>query len=183
MNSIGKIYIDCPEQEKKGAFEVKKELTEEEYVKMLRDYSTSIGAGFIQKNNFDKKYGFYDNFKNDELNYIDAKCEIYDISGKLCNIKELYRIQRTQNAGVIIINIDTTTMNENFESEFRFWKKDSMNINNNKNINKNDRIRFLPKRELKFEIDNHMFLFSGSKIYCEYEEFKVALIIEKITEI
>ena len=29
MNSIGKIYIDCPEQEKKGAFEVKKELTEE----------------------------------------------------------------------------------------------------------------------------------------------------------
>jgi hypothetical protein len=74
-------------------------------------------------------------------------------------------------------------MEESFESEFKFWKRDSMNINNDEHIDKNSRIQFLPTKDLKFEIDNHMFLLYGCKLYCEYDRTKVALIIQQIKEI
>ena len=58
MNSRGKLFIDCPAPEKKDAFSVEKELSETEYVKMLRDYSTTIGTG-MPRNNSLKQIVFY----------------------------------------------------------------------------------------------------------------------------
>ena len=183
MNSIGTLYIDCPKQDEKDAFTLKKELSEDEYIKMLREYSTTIGAGIGKIDNFDRRYNFYENnTKKIENTYSKASAKIYDISGKPCNIKELYNIQKN-GMGIIIIDIVTSEMEESFESEFKFWKKDSMNINNDKEIDKDERIKFLPVKDLKFEIDNHLFLFSGCKLYYEYDSFKVALIIQKVKEI
>jgi hypothetical protein len=183
MNSTGILYIDCPAQEKNDAFSVNKNFTEDEYVKMLREYSTTIGAGISKINSFDKHYNFYENKINkDEIIYSKASVNIYDISGSLCDITELYNIQRN-GMGILIIEIDKSKMEDSFESEFKFWKRDSMNINNDKDIDKDERIRFLPIKDLQFEIDNHLFLFSGCKIYCEYTDFKVALIIQNIKEI
>lgn len=182
MNSIGILYIDCPPQEKKDAFNVKKELTEDEYVKMLREYSTTIGTSVSKNMN---KYGFETSapkYTEDETFFSKASAKIFNISGELCDIKELYRIQRT-GMGVLIFEINENEMEESFESEFKFWKKDSMNINNDKDIDKDERIRFLPIKNLKFEIDRHLFLLTGCKMYCEYDRFKVALIIQNIKEI
>lgn len=183
MNSIGTLYIDCPAQEKKDAFTVKKDFTEDEYVKMLREYSTTIGAGITKTDNFDRRYNFYEN-KNitEEKNFAKALVKIYNISGVLCDIKEIYKIQKN-GMGVLIIEIDSNNMDDSFESEFKFWKRDSMNINNDEEINKDERIRFLPVKDLQFEIDNHLFLFSGCKLYYEYNAFKVALIIQNVKEI
>lgn len=182
MNSIGKLYIDCPEPEKKDAFNAGKELTEAEYVKMLREYSTTIGTG-MPKKNYNNYYKIYDIVEQtDNVNYSNATVKIYDISGKPCDIHELYRIQNN-GMGVLIFEIIDTEMEEAFESEFKFWKKDSMNINNDIEIDKNERIRFLPTKDLKFEINNHLFLLTGCKLYCEYDKLKVALIIQNIKEI
>lgn len=181
MNSTGILYIDCPAQDKKDAFSVEKEITENEYVKMLREYSATIGMGTPK--NYNYKNIFYENkIENEEVSYSKALTKIYNISGSLCDINELYRIEKT-GMGVIIIDINTNEMEDAFESEFKFWKRDSMNINNDKDIDKNERIRFLPVKNLKFEIDNHLFLLTGCKIYCEYSDFKVALIIQNIKEI
>lgn len=182
MNSIGKLFIDCPAPEKKDAFSVEKELSETEYVKMLRDYSTTIGTG-MPRNNSLKRNNFYEIKVDDTVpTYSSAKAKIYNISGKPCDITELYRIQRT-GMGILIVEIIETEMEEAFESEFKFWKKDSMNINNDPEIDKNERIRFLPIKDLQFEIDRHLFKLAGCKIYCDYDRMKVALIIQKITEI
>lgn len=184
MNSIGSLYIDCPDLEKNISFQVEKELTEDEYVKMLREYSTTIGVNTPYNN-------FYNNKKNDvrEINYQKEKTnfkkastKIFNIKGEPCGVKELYDIQR-RGMGVLIIDIFDTNLDESFETEFMFWKKDSMNINNDTEISKDERIRFLPIKDLQFEIDNHMFLLTGCKIYCEYSRMKVALIIQKIKEI
>lgn len=183
MNSIGKLFIDCPEPEKKDAFSVEKELSETEYVKMLREYSTTIGTGMPRNNNAYNRNGFYEvKVEEDIPHYSSAKVKIYNISGKPCDITELYRIQRT-GMGVLIVEIIESEMEEAFESEFKFWKKDSMNINNDPEIDKNERIRFLPVKDLQFEIDRHLFKLFGCKIYCEYDKLKVAFIIQKITEI
>lgn len=183
MNSIGTLYIDCPEQERKGAFDAK-DISEDEYVKMLRDYSATIGIGIPKKCNSNRHFNSYDyeEYKTEKINYSKASTKIYNISGHPCDINELYRIQRT-GMGVLIVEIIENDMEESFESEFKFWKKDSMNINNDSEIDKNERIRFLPVKDLQFEIDRHMFSFSGCKIYCEYDRLKVALIIQKIKEI
>lgn len=183
MNSIGLLYIDCPEQEKTNSFKVEKELSEDEYVKMLREYSTTIGVGMPKKNDYNRHFNYYDiNEYNDDVNYSKSKAKIYDISGKPCGLHELKRIQNN-GMGVIIFELIESEMEESFESEFKFWKKDSMNINNDKEIDKNERIKFLPIKDLKFEIDRHVFLLSGCKIYCEYDNLKVAIIIQKIEEI
>lgn len=184
MNSIGKLFIDCPEPDKKNAFSVEKELSEAEYVKMLREYSTTIGTGMPRSNNNSySRNSFYDMKVDDYTHtYSSAKAKIYNISGKPCDIYELYRIQKT-GMGVLIIEIIESEMEDAFETEFKFWKKDSMNINNDKEIDKNERIKFLPVKDLQFEIDKHLFKLSGCKIYCEYDKMKVAIIIQKITEI
>lgn len=181
MNSIGTLYIDCPEQERKGAFETK-DISEDEYVKMLRDYSTTIGIVTPKTNNKHFSSYDYEEYKTEKINYSKAPTKIYNISGQPCDINELYYIQKN-GMGVLIIEIIENDMEDSFESEFKFWKKDSMNINNDPDIDKNERIKFLPVKDLQFEIDNHMFYFSGCKMYCEYDRFKVALIIQKIKEI
>lgn len=183
MNSIGVLYIDCPEPDKKDAFNAGREISEDEYVRMLRDYSTTIGTG-IPSSSYNR-HGVYEikqNSSMEDINYSKSSARIYDISGKPCDIKELYRIQKT-GMGVLIIELFETEMDESFESEFKFWKKDSMNINNDVQIDKDERIRFLPEKNLQFEIDDHLFLMKGCKMYYEYDRLKVALIIQKIIEI
>lgn len=183
MNSKGVLYIDCPPQEKEGAFSAEKELSESEYVKMLRDYSKTIGV--TRNNSYNRQFNIYDieeKYNEEPQNYAKSSAIIYDMSGKLCNINELYRIQRN-GTGILILELVKDEMEDAFESEYKFWKRDSMNINNDKMIGKDDRIRFLPVKDLQFEIDRHMFLFSDCKIYHEYEDSKIALIIRNITEI
>lgn len=184
MNSIGTLYIDCPAQEKNNAFNAGREISEDEYVRMLREYSTTIGTGMPRSNSYNK-HGVYDiqqnNIKEDK-NLSKSQTKIYDISGKPCGINELYRIQKN-GMGVIIIELLENDMEDSFESEFKFWKRDSMNINNDKQIDKDERIRFLPEKNLEFEMDNHLFSLEGCKMYCEYDRFKVALIVQRIIEI
>lgn len=182
MNSIGKLYIDCPEPDKKDAFSVNKELSEDEYVRMLREYSATIGTG-MPRNNMVQVHNNYE-IQKEEYNptYSKASAKIYNISGNPCGIQELYRIQQA-GMGVLIFEIIESEMDDAFESEFKFWKKDSMNINNDTEIDKNERIRFLPIKDLQFEIDRHLFSLTGCKLYCEYDKLKVALIIQSVKEI
>lgn len=183
MNTFGTLFIDCPAQDKKDAFSAGKEITEDEYVKMLREYSTTIGTGMPKSSFNNNRFKVYE-LKEDkeEINYSKSSVKIYNISGNECGINELYKIEKN-GMGILIIELIPDKMEEAFESEFKFWKRDSMNINNDKEIDKDERIRFLPTKNLQFEIDNHLFLLSNCKIYCEYNNYKVALIIQSIKEI
>lgn len=182
MNSIGRLYIECQEAEKKDAFSVDKELSGDEYVKMLREYSATIGSNTSRStcNSYLNSYELSDN--KSKVTYSSALSKVYDISGQLCDVNELYKIQRN-GMGVLIFEIIDSDIDESFESEFKFWKVDSMNINNDCEINSDERIKFLPTKDLKFEIDDHLFLLSGCKMYCEYNNLKVALIIKNLKEI
>jgi hypothetical protein len=183
MNSIGKLFIDCPEPEKKDAFNAGREISEDEYVRMLRDYSTTIGTGMPRNDYNNNRFGVYDVVEDKSTpTYSSASAKIFNISGNPCDINEIYRIQRS-GMGVLIFEIIDKEMDDAFESEFKFWKRDSMNINNDPQIDKNERIRFLPTKNLQFEIDKHLFMLSGCKLYCEYNNLKVALIIQSIKEI
>ena len=96
MNSIGTLYIDCPAQDKNNAFNAGREISEDEYVRMLREYSATIGTG-MPTNSGVNRHGVYNiqqNNEQEEKNFSKTQAKIYDISGKPCDIKELYRIQK-----------------------------------------------------------------------------------------
>jgi hypothetical protein len=82
MNSKGKLYIDCPEPEKNDAFSAGKELSEDEYVRMLRDYATTIGTGMTRNNYNNNRYNVYDVIEDKSVpTYSTASAKIFDIAG------------------------------------------------------------------------------------------------------
>lgn len=180
MNKEIKLFIDCPEHKKHDSFDAGIEISEDDYVKMLRDYSKTIGTSNNVSFNKLNVYKIDNTVEN--ILYSKANIKIYDISGNLCDIEELYKIQKN-GMGILIIEILPNEMDENFEYEYNFWRKDSMNINKDPEITKDDKIRFLPIKNLKIEIDNHLFFLEGCKLYYEYDKFKIAIIIQKIKEI
>jgi hypothetical protein len=183
MNSIGTLYIECPYQENKNSFKVEKELSEDEYVKMLRDYSNTLNGSISFKSNRKTNLNVYDvdNSVDSKTNYVNSKVKIYDIKGKPCDINELYKIQDNGH-GVLIMEFFEDEMNEMFYEEFKYWKVESMTINNNPDLD-TERVVILPSKNLKLEIDYHMFFLSSCKIYCEYDNSKLAIIIQNLTEI
>ncbi len=183
MNDKNYLYINVPFIVQEDSFTYNKELTSDEYVKMLREYSNSLNSN----KNFDNKhfnsYEFdYDEEKN---NFVKAPVIIYDINGDKANINELYRIIKT-GISILIIEIpyyEIENLDEIFESEFKMWKKESLNIQSNMDLDENQKIKLLPEKTLRLEMDDHLFELYNCKLYCEYDNFKVALIIEKVEEI
>ena len=73
-----------------------REISEDEYVRMLRDYSTTIGTGMPRNTNYNRHgiYEIYQSNEQEEKNLSKSLTKIYDISGKPCDIRELYKIQK-----------------------------------------------------------------------------------------
>lgn len=175
------LYLECPDQNK-GEFLPEKELSEGEYLRMLQEYSNSLNS---LRNNPNSRYNFVDEAKYQNKvkdAYLGVKTTIFDITGHACGLRYLYDIEK-RGSGVIIVDLATEAMDDVFEEEFRMWKQESMRFNNEVNLSDEERIRFLPSKNLKLGIDYHMFLLQGCKIYHVYDDFKVAILIQKIKEI
>lgn len=184
MNSKGKLYIDYVNQENDGGFQVKKELTEDEYIKMLREYSLTLNPSYHSTNNkptYQTGYNETTNTEND-ISYTACDIVLYDINGLLCDINEIYHIQQN-GIGILIIDIDLNSMDDNFETEFKFWKLNSTNIIKDKSLNQDEIIRLLPPKDLKLEIDGHIFILYHTVLYHSYSPSKYALIIQNIKEL
>ena len=69
MTTTGILYIDCPAQDKNNAFNAGKELSESEYVKMLREYSTTIGVGVPKKQYTQNMYNSFKPHGLPEISY------------------------------------------------------------------------------------------------------------------
>lgn len=184
MNEQATLYMKCPFHEKTGDFSAPHDINEDEYVRMLREYSATIGKGAVvsSRNN---RHGVYDikNFTKQEDDILSkANVIVYDMSGKKCNGNDICMIQKNGMA-VIIFDILEDSMEESFEDEYKFWKQDSIKINNDEQLEQDDRIRFLPIKDLQLEMGYYMFKLEGCKLYHDYNDGKIAVIVQKITEI
>lgn len=185
MIESAKLYMSCPFQEKMGDFSTQKTISEDEYVKMLREYSSTIGKS-EPSNRILNRYGVYD-IKNvqqqeNEEKLSSANIFVYDMSGKKCSGDDICNIKKN-GMTVLIFEIPENNMEESFEDEYKFWKQDSMKINNDKQLGQDDRIKFLPIKEFQLEMGYYLFKLEGCKLYHDYNDGKVALIVQKITEI
>lgn len=177
----GILYIETIDDDNEKKFSVKRELTENEYVKMLREYSSTLDTAYKNFDNY--KYNYLDDDQQQNNNkYVNASVIIHDLSNSLCNKNENNNIQKNEFT-VFIIQLVDNEIDETFETEFKIWKNDSLKIINDNDINEDDKIRFLPKRDLNFEFENHLYCFLNSKLYNEYDNNKFAIIVENIIEI
>ena len=185
MTERAKLYINCPFHEKEVDFSVQHNITEDEYVRMLREYSSTIGKSGPSNGSINR-YGMYDvkdfQHQEDEGKLSSANIFVYDMTGKKCYGNDICNIKKN-GMTVLIFEIPDSEMEEPFEDEYKFWKQDSMKINNDKQIGKDDRIRFLPIKEFQLEMGYHLFKLEGCKLYHDYGDGKVAIIVQKITEI
>ena len=184
MSEQSILYMKCPFHEKTGDFSASQEINEDEYVRMLREYSATIGKGSVtsSKNN---RYNFYDvkDFSTQDEEIISkTNVIVYDMSGVKCTVNDIYNIKKNGMA-VIILEILEENMEEAFEEEYKFWKQDSMKINNDTQLEQDDRIRFLPIKDLELEMEYHVFKLEGCKLYHDYNNGKIALIVKRIIEI
>ena len=176
--------MDCPFQENMGDFSVQQNISEDEDIRMLREYSSTIGKGGISVNR-DNRYNIrdvktYD--QSDEPHMSSADVEVYDMSGKKCSTSDIDCIKKNGMA-VLIFEIFEKDMEDAFQDEFKFWKQDSVKILTDPQLGQDDIIRFLPIKELQLEINYHLFKLTGCKMYHDYNNGKYAIIVQKITEI
>ena len=179
-----KLYMNCPFQEKTGNFETNQNISEEEYVRMLREYSSTIGKGNIT-NNTDRRYNIVDVRQQkviEENNLSSADVEVYSMSGKKCTSDDISVIEK-KGMAVLILELLDDSMEEAFQDEFKFWKQDSMKIITDSQLEEDDKIRFLPMKELQLEMDYHLWKLTNCKLYHDYNDGKYAIIVQKITKI
>jgi hypothetical protein len=183
MTNKAKLYMICPFSEKMGDFSTQQQISEDEYVKMLREYSATIGKGSPLSSIWNRHGVFEINNTQEEKDIeSSANVTIFDINGKKCTGDDICNIKKN-GMTVLIIEIDDDSMEDSFEDEFKFWKQDSMKINNDKQLSKDDRIRFLPLKDFKLDIDYYLFELKGCKLYHDYNNGKIAIIVQTIKEI
>lgn len=190
---ITSIFI--PTTKFKNDFEVKKDIDQETYIKMLNDnYDESSFdiVNFIENGvKSNKKYTFYQKLDdtyddNDYYEYNEVKALITDINDNDLKASNILSYYESDEILVLILSINVETLNEDTESEIRSWIKDSMNINNNTNINDDLKILNLPKKNIKIDINNNILYMVNCKILDNYSDIshgkiKFAILIEKIT--
>lgn len=173
------LYMECP-IENKQTFTTVKEISEDDYIRMLREYSATLGMP--ERNNTSNRYNIQEVQQEQKKNIRKASVSLYGMDGYPCDVRALYDIEDS-GPGIIIFKLEDNTPDEEFEEEFRVWKTESKKIISDNTINDERKIQFLPVKDFEILIDRHEFFLSGCKMYHEYEDGKMAFIIQRIKEI
>lgn len=165
-----------------------------QYIKMLNDnYYESYHdidnymTNGIKNNTFHYRYNNISNYNDNKniYNYISILCQINDINNKDISKDTFYQYKNTGEMFVLILNFIDNNIDEDVESELILWIKDSININTNNLINDDDKIFYLPKKNLKININDSELLLKDCKILDNYGNinkgiFNFAILVEKI---
>jgi len=85
---------------------------------------------------------------------------------------------------IILININPNSLDNDAESEVRFWLDDSKRIHNDKSLDTETKLKALPVRGLKIKLDEKEAVLEGCKILQDYSNqkfpFYFAIIVNKI---
>ena len=189
-----KTYIYIPTINIKNDFDAKKHIDGASYINMLNanynESSNDIDAYMNNGYKANRNYSYYQkvNYNNDKNYYSYNKVEsnISDINDNNIDKNEILLYYNKQDMFVLILNINPDTLDEDSESEIKFWIRDSMKINNDQTMDDDLKIISLPNRNLKIEIDNKIFVLNKCRILDNYSDIKIgkikfAILVEKIT--
>lgn len=173
VDKLGYIYGDA----KRGDG-----LTYEEYNKRLKEEHLKSNAMF-NGNYLHKKYKVSE---QQHVKYDETKYEYYDITCPILNGRraemqpfELVKCRADGSMFIMLVDIPIKSIDQDVESEIRFWVKDSMSINTHHEIPENERLKMLPTKDLKIKVGDISGILCKCRVVDFWSPFRIMILVER----
>lgn len=187
---IAKLIIEVIDTEK-GNYDYGKEFNEEEYGNQLlthvrrtgRDIDNMFYSGRINYNPYAKEVADY---KDVDFLSNDSECEALFLDAQKKEVNEEYFLNHIKDGKmfITIVNINPNSLENDAESELKFWIDDSKKILNDNDLTDEVKLRNLPTRNLKLKINDDVYLLKNNKIIQDFSnekyKFFFGIIVMKI---
>lgn len=183
MNAL--LFIEC--EKRKESFDYNKEISEEEYVRMLQQASDSIIGqdGFSKRNTLERRYGFF-GAKELETYYEKKDVEEKPFRVRLCNIdgsdfsvRELVSYYNSGSMFIIIVHYDEID-DPVLEDTLNIWVTNSDHINNDSKLNDELRLKSLETKRMTLKFNNNYVTLNGCQMVEKTSTNSFAMLIHKI---
>jgi hypothetical protein len=183
MNAI--LFIEC--EKRKENFDYTKELTEDEYVAMLRGASDSILGleGFRNRDSLEQRYGIYDinavqtyQEKND-IEKLPFKANLYTMNGDELTMQHISYFWNSNQQFIVILEVGDID-NPMVEDTLNIWVTNSDHINNDKTLNDRLILSSLQPKDFEVKINNIYFTFKYCKMVDKINTNKFAILVNNI---
>ena len=129
-------------------------------------------------------YGEY--YDEDEDNEVEVQALLLDSSRNNFSEDFLFNKADEEKMFVLIVNINPEGLDEDAESEIKYWLDDSYRVLDDKDLDSETKLKALPPRDLKIVLsDGNKYTLKNCKIFEDYSDDRYplyfALIVEKIT--
>lgn len=179
------LFIEC--EKRKEDFEYKKEISEDEYVKMLQDASESILGhdGFTKKQTLDRKYGFYDvtemeqYYQKPETEEIPFKGRIFQTNGDDFTLEAIKYYWNSNSPFILFLEVDEIE-SPIAEDEFNIWVTNSDYINNDETLNEYLILTSLKSKHFKVKLGNLYFTLKHCKMVDKISGNKYAILVNNM---
>lgn len=129
--------------------------------------------------------------RNDFSNVLDeneyVECEAYFADSKKKEIfEDFFEEHNNGKKFIMTININPNSLEQEAESEIRYWRDDSNGVLNDKTLDNQTKIDSLMERNLGVEVNGKKYGLSRCKIICDYSTkefpFYYGVLVDSITE-
>jgi hypothetical protein len=181
------LYVEC--EKRKENFDYQGELSEEEYVKMLREASDSIlgSDGFSKRSTTEKRYGIYDasemykyTFNNqDDFEELPFKVKLFDMNNNDLTMEHISYFWRNNSPFIIIVELEEID-NPLVEDTLNIWLTNSDHTNNDDTLNESLILKTLKPKDFRTKINNVGFKLKFCKMVNKINANKFALLVNNI---
>lgn len=179
------LYIEC--EKRKENFDYEKEISEEEYVKMLRQASDSILGQdrFSKRNTLDRRYGLQDAKEVDVFyNRGDVEKKPFKVNLMKMDYSELlpqdlhaYYI----NCNLFIVIVSFSDIVEPIvEDTLNIWITNSDRINNDPNLTRELKLKSLEPKEMLLKFNDTYLSLGGCQMVEKISNNMFAMLVHKI---
>lgn len=146
---------------------------------MHRDRSNKFAYDLIGDNN-----EYYD--VEDAINEIEVEALLLDSNKNNFSEDFLFDLADSDRMFLLLVNINPENLDDNAESELKYWLDDSSRIFNDDDLDKKTKLEALPPMNLKIVLsDGNKYTLQNCKIFEDYSDDRYpiyfAMIVEKIT--
>ena len=180
------LFIEC--EKRKENFDYKEEISEDEYVKMLREAGDSILGLDGYRDNLERKYGMYDVSEMNKLTVMmeDADTEelpfkghLYDMNGNDLTMEHISFFWRENKPFIVILETEEIE-NPVVEDTLNIWVTNSDYTNNDDKLNDSLILKTLKPKNFGIRIGKFYVRFNYCKMVDKINANKFALLVNNI---
>ena len=180
---LGKLFIDVSETELTEDVGNEISISEDDYIRMLREYSANVTSDKDCSFTYENRYDDYSGDIKGSFSNASADVSVYNISDLPLTELELSEYCESDSMFALIIEF-VGHVEDNFECEYKFWELNSQKISENEEYSEDEKIMFLPEKDMKLEVGDHEYLLSGCRHFKSYGKFdKFSILVNRINKI